>query len=225
MRRRQFLASATGVVLASTAGCLRSASEAGQRPLSENPVGQNLADQPRKGAHHDETDVTLVEFSNPNCGSCASFHEDTFPTIESEWLATGDATFYSRTPSVTAWAEKAEHALEEARQGDEAAYWHLKDRYFADQDDLTTDNVVAKTRTFLTEADAAFAVDPDAVAAAAEEKPHTDALETDERAASDASGSIGFPTPTTFVFEDGEFVTTLGNVDFEQFETAVESDA
>ena len=222
VRRRQFLAASAGAALVGTAGCLRAASDAGQRPLAENPVGQDLDDQPRLGPHHDETDITLVSFGNPNCGNCADFHAGTLAEIESEWVESGEATLYARTTTVTSWTESAVHALEEARRRAEPAYWTLKGEYYAHQTDLTTDNVVDRTRSFLAESD--VSVDADAVAGAARETPHTDAIAADERAANAASGSIGFPTPTTYLFEDGEFVTTLGDPGFEGFEAAVESD-
>jgi len=222
MRRRQFLAATAGAALVGTAGCLRSASDAGKRPLSSNPVGQDLDSQPRLGPHHEETDITLVSFENPNCGSCADFHAGTLDRLKSEWIEPGEATLYARAASVTSWAEAAVHALEAARKRSEPAYWELKGRYFERQDDLTTDNIVERTRSFLDESD--VAVDADAIARAADEKPHTDAIAADEQAASAASGSVGFPTPTTYLFEDGEFVTTLGDPGFEGFQTVVESD-
>jgi len=222
--RRAVLAGAVTVTLGGLAGCgSRTTAEAGRRPLSENPVGEDLDDQPRLGPHHEETDITLVTFDDPHCSYCASFHENGFQAIASKWVDTGRATLYVRGHSVTGgWGPAALHALEEAYRREESLYWQLTGQYFRHQDELTGETLVDRTRSFV--ADAAAAVDADAVARAAAEKPHTDAIDADERVAENALSGDGDATPTTFVFEGGEFRTTLGDEDFSAFQAAIESD-
>jgi len=224
LSRRAVLAGAATVALGGLAGCgSRTTAEAGRRSLPENPVGAGLVDQPRLGRPRSETEITLVTFDDPHCSYCAQFHENGFQTVESEWIDTGKATLYARGHGVTGgWGLPALHALEEARRRDERAYWQLTDRYFEHQNELTGDALVDRTRSFVADAD--VDVDADAVARAAAEKPHTDAIETDERAAEEALSGDGDATPTTFVFEGGEFRTTLGDADFSAFRAAVESD-
>lgn len=224
LSRRAVLAGAAAVAVGGLAGCgSRTTAEAGRRPLPENPVGENLNSQPRLGRPRSETEITLVTFDDPHCSYCAQFHENGFQRIRSEWIEAGRATLYVRGHSVTGgWGLAALHALEAARRRDERAYWQLTDRYFRHQGELTGDALADRTRSFLEEAD--VAVDADAVAQAAAEKPHTEAIATDERAAEQALSGDGDATPTTFVFEGGEFRTTLGDEDFAAFRAAVESD-
>jgi protein-disulfide isomerase len=224
LSRRAVLAGAATVALGGLAGCgSRTTAEAGRRSLPENPVAKNLDSQPRLGRPRSETAITLVTFDDPHCSYCREFHENGFQTIESEWIDTGRATLYVRGHSVTGgWGPAALHALEAARQRDERAYWDLVDRYFEHQDELTGDALAERTRSFVAGAD--VDVDADAVARAVAEKPHTEAVETDERAAEAALSGDGDATPTTFVFEGGEFRTTLGDEDFAAFRAAVESD-
>jgi protein-disulfide isomerase len=224
LSRRAVLASAATVALGGLAGCgSRTTAEAGRRSLSENPAGEDLDSQPRLGRRRSETEVTLVTFDDPHCSYCREFHENGFRTIESEWIDTGRATLYVRGHSVTGgWGPAALHALEEARQRDERAYWDLVDRYFEHQDELTGDALADRTRSFVADAD--VDVDADAVARAVAERPHTEAVEADERAAENALSGDGDATPTTFVFEGGEFRTTLGAEDFSAFQAAIESD-
>jgi len=222
--RRAVLAGAVTVAFGGLAGCgSRTTVEAGRRPLSENPVGEGLDDQPRLGRPRSETDITLVTFDDPHCSYCASFHENGFRAIESKWVDTGTATLYVRGHSVTGgWGPAALHALEEAYRRDESLYWQLTGQYFGHQDELTGETLVDRTRSFV--ADAETTVDADAVARAAADRPHTDAIDADERVAENALSGDGDATPTTFVFEGGEFRTTLGDEDFSAFRAAIESD-
>jgi len=218
--RRTFLASVGAVGFASLAGCLGGVgglTDAGKRSFAENPVASDVEGRPRLGAGHAKTDVTLVAYFGPSCPPCASFHDDTVQEIKSEWIDEGKATMYNRAmPFVEAWARPATHALYEVHSQRPAAYWDLKANYYDGQDDLTESNLVEKTREYLDAVD----VDVDAVTTAIEEEAH-DAVITADVEAADEAGITSIPT--TLVFEDGEFVTALGDDDFEAYQSAVQS--
>lgn len=216
MRRRTLLACGGALAAGSLAGCL-GPTGAGRRPLSENPVGQGLDQQPRLGPPHSEARLVLVSFQSPACTNCADFHDKTFPDIRREWLRTGTATFFARTAHVGGWAVAAAHALEETRRRTPELYWDLKGWYYENQLDMAEGDVADQTRSFLAD----DPVDAAAVAEAARTKPHTEALQTDASAFS--KGAYVPSTPTTWLFEDGEFVTVVYNQTFDSFVAAAES--
>ena len=214
--RRRVLAAAAGSGLAAIAGCLGGISEAGKRPFSENPIAENAADRPRLGPAREDSEIAIVEFFDPSCPSCASFHSGAFEQIESEWVEPGRATVYSLAyPIVEEWGERAIHGLVEVYRRSPDLFWDLKADYYAHQDELTDDSVVEMTESFLADAD----VDGEAVAEAVRTKPHASYVDADTDAA-DEAGVRG--VPTTFVFVDGEFVTTLNDDGFETYEATVE---
>lgn len=214
--RRGFLAGVATVGTLSVAGCLGGLSDAGRRPLEDNPVGRGLADRPRRGPSHEETPITLVEFTDPSCSYCASFYENAFQEIDAEWVETGEATVYNRfRPTVAEWGELAMHALLEAYERDPSLYWKLKAGYFARRDELSESTIATVTQDLLSAAD----VDADAVTAAIDEAAHEATIEADAAAADDA-GVDG--VPTTLVFVDGAFASALNDEDFGAFEAAVE---
>lgn len=218
-RRREVLSVVAGASVASLAGCTGGVSDAGERPLAENPVADGIDDRPGLGPGRESTEITLVGFSDPSCGYCASFHEETLPEIESEWVEAGRATVYDRWyPVVAEWGESAIHGLVEVhRQQRPEQYRALASSYFEHQDELSEETLVEHTRSVLD----GSAVDVEAVTRAIEDRSHGEYVSADV-AAAEAAGVSG--TPTTFVFVEGEWVTAVrGDAEFERFRTAVES--
>lgn len=215
--RRAFLATAASGAAISVAGCLGGGlSEAGQQPLAENPVGRDLDERPHVGPGHEKTRIALVEFTDPSCSFCASFHDGAFQEIQAEWVDPGEATVYNRfRPTVAEWGEQAMHGLFEVYDRQPSLYWDLKAGYFDRRDDLSTSALPAITEELLADAD----VDVDAVLAAIEEAAHEDRIENDASFAEEA-GVNG--VPTTLVFVEGAFSSALNDDDFGAFEAAVE---
>lgn len=220
--RRWFLRGlVAGAGVAGLAGCVGGLSDAGERPFGENPVAEAVGSRPRLGPPRAQTAITLVSFDDPSCPSCSSLHHGAFERIESEWVAEGRATVYSRAYYfVHDWARSAVNALLETHERDPTAYWDLKAAYYEHQDELDEGNVVERTGDLLEEIGAA--VDPEPVRTAARERTHESAIAADDEAA-EAAGIDG--VPTVFVFREGEFVTTLGDDRFDAYESAVESRA
>lgn len=224
--RRRFLGAlaATGTAVG-LAGCLGGLSDAGKRRFAENPVAAGVEQRPRRGPPREASAITLVAFDDPSCPSCADLHDGAFQRIETEWLATGRATLYSRMrPTVADWGRPAYNALLEAAGRDMATYLALEAAYYEHQGELTADNVAEKTGAFLADADSSVtrSVDPAAIVRASRERPHAATIDADAAAAKEA-GING--VPTVFVFREGEFVTTLGNDRFAAYRSAVESHA
>lgn len=211
LTRRHLLAGGTTLL---GAGCLGGqgsgdGTATGGQSLDSHPVGRALADQPRLG--NPDATATIIAFEDPSCPRCAAFERTTVPKIRSNLVEAGTATFVSRTiPVVYPWGKPAIQALESTFARDADAYWSLLHHYFDRQDEFGTDNVLARTRTFLSEE---TSVDGGSVVADAERKAHDDAVRTDLSAseAADVSG-----TPTVFLFRDGQYRTrATGSVSFD----------
>lgn len=215
--RRSFVAAAAAAGVGAVAGCLGGLSEAGQTSFADNPVARDVDDRPRLGPPHSETELTIVTYSDPSCPSCATYHENGFQAVQSNWVEDGRATVYERVfPYVAPWGENAIHGLAEVYRRDPPSFWELKDSYYANYDALSEDSVVEETRSYVAELD----VDTDAVVEAVREKPNEAYVSADVDTGEEA-GIDG--VPTTFLFSEGEFVTTLGSEGFDAFELAVES--
>lgn len=224
--RRGFLSGTVGAT-AALGGCLGGSSESrnatetttlelmtsGSSDVSfSHPAASGINDQPTLGDRG--RDGVIVAFEDPSCPTCRRFHEQTFPAIKSDLVATGDVAYVVRGyPIIYPWGQPASKALEATFARDAAAVWDLADFYFDNQRGLDADSVRSRTRQFLTDA---TGVDGDAVVTALDEQATTSAVQTDLDAgeAADVSG-----TPTFFLFRDGEFQTTVsGAQDFTVFE-------
>jgi protein-disulfide isomerase len=217
--RRRFLALAAagaGVL----AGCTDASAPGGTGDglLGGHPAAQAIESQPRLGPPLAEATAVVVAFEDPSCTTCGRFERTTFPKLKADLVDPGTAAFvYRGVPVVYPWGEPAVQALESTYARDEAAFWALKDHYYAEQDAFTPENTLDRTGEFLaseTELDAA------AVVADAREKRHDDAVQAD-LSASSAAGASG--VPTFFLFRDGSFRTSItGAQSFDVFASALE---
>lgn len=215
--RRQFLATAVGAAITGMAGCSGGGeiTEAGKKPFESNPVSEGVDERPKLGQPRSETDITIVNFTDPSCPPCSTFHDNAFQKIRSNWVDEGKATVFVRLyPFVADWADAAGHALAEVQQRNPAEYWSLSSSYYEAQEQLVRENIAEKTRQFLADSD----VDADAVAEAAIQEDNHGYLDADDDAVQ-AAGVYG--VPTNFLFENGEFVTTLMDENFGAFKSAV----
>jgi protein-disulfide isomerase len=77
--------------------------------------------------------VTLVEFSDYECGYCARHVKQTLPEIEKQYVKTGKLRYVFRDFPIASHklAPKAHEAA--ACAGDQGKYWEMHDRLFANQ--------------------------------------------------------------------------------------------
>lgn len=193
--------------------------------LPDHPALTELDAEPALGPAPGEAPGLVVGFEDPACISCRRFEEGTLPRLKSDHVANGQLTFVYRVLPITyAWGRPATQALEatyaaateDGAGRDAAAFWNLKDHYYAEQDAFSIDNVLDRTETYLaseTDLDAA------AVVEAAREKRHDDRVQADMDAA-EASDAVA--TPTFFLFRDGEFKTSImGAQSYDVFATTL----
>ena len=244
MNRRTFLTTA-GAAMVATAGCLgenqggeatdemesttdgpdsttgeptdaMTASSDGNA-LSGHPTAANIADQPVLGPDPLTAPAIIISFSDPSCPSCARFESNTVPEIESNLAEEGKAAYvYRNMPIIYPWGKPAVQTLEATFAHDPEAFWTLKDYYYGSQGSFDTDNVFERTRTFLADS---TDVDAEAVVSEAEARKHDDAVQADLTAGNEGGVSS---TPTSFLFKNGEHVTTItGPRSYTVFEEAL----
>lgn len=224
MNRRTFLAS-TGVTTTVLAGCLgggsetgssSGAAESGGQSIESHPAAANLDSQPRLGSL-DEAQHTIVAFKDPSCPRCRVFKESTVPEIRSELVSPNKAAYVLRNyPIVRPWGEPATHALEATADRSVPAHWKLERHYYDVQEDISAENVLAKTRTFL---ESNTDLTADDVISDIETDAYSDAISADRTAGEKAGINT---TPAILLFRDGEYATTAtGSVSYDVIATAL----
>ncbi|MFB6074636.1 MAG: DsbA family protein [Haloarculaceae archaeon] len=172
--------------------------------LADSPVTTDLASQPHHGPDPTAADAVVVEFSDPSCPPCATFHREIMPDLESQLLDPHDVSFVARDVGVVhEWAPRAVRAEDATFDRDADAYWALKDFYYGHQSELTTENVLSRTETFLadeTDLDAA------AVVADVRDDAYQDVVDADRQA---FEGSTARGVPAFYLFRDGEYRTRI----------------
>lgn len=232
--RRSVLGMGGAALLGSLAGCTdgndpasdttTTGSDAGgesspsENSLAEHPGADGLESQPFLGADPTAAEAVIVAFEDPSCPTCRRFEHDTLPTLRSELLEPGRASFVFRGLGIIYdWGEPAAKALEATFARSEPAHWALKDHFYDAQSNFDTANVLDLTETFLddeTEVDGTAVVE-DVESGAADEKYTIDM---------DAASAVGIrATPTFLLFRDGQYVTkATGAVSYDVFATALE---
>jgi len=170
----------------------------------DHPALAALAGQPYRGPTPGTAPGLIVAFEDPSCTNCERFNTGTLPTLESELVEPGEATYvYRNFPYAYEWGKPAMQALEATYARSESAFWGLKTHYFETQGEFSGSNVLDRTRKFLaseTDLDAA------AVVAYADAKEFDAAVERDIDAGENA-GVVS--TPTFYLFSEGEFLTEI----------------
>jgi protein-disulfide isomerase len=202
MDRRRFVASLGAAGTVGLTGCLGGQDGEGDTvPLGSHPVSEDLDDQPSIG--DSEAETAIVAFEDPSCHSCHSFEMNVLPTMREEMIETGETRFYYRlfTVPVQEWGTDASKALEATYASDEAAFWELK-RFYYEEFDFSTDDVLPRTREFLADT----AVDADAVIEGARNGEFDDEVDSD-RSVGEEAGVQG--TPTFFLIDGDEVVASV----------------
>lgn len=207
--------------LAGFAGCLGAVGGGGGNDGADGgPSGQSLAEhaaatdveaQPSLGPNPLEATATIVAFEDPSCARCRAFEQNVVPELQSD-IDAGTLSLVSRTyPVVYPWGKPAVQALEATYNRDKGVFWGLFNHYFDEQDRFSTDNVLNRTRTWLS---SNTDLDADAVVSDAEAKTFDSDVQAD-LTAGDNAGADGV-TPSLFLFRDGTYRTKAqGSVSYD----------
>lgn len=220
--RRGVLGLSGGALLAVVGGAFTAGvlwnDDGDEDSLEGHPSTLGFRSQPTYGATPSNAEGIIVAFEDPSSPACARFERDTFPELRERFLDAGTVSFVFRNvPVDRPWGDPACLALEATYDRDEAAFRALKDHYFRSQDQIDAENVVDRTRQFLTYE---TEVDASAVISDVEQEAHRDPLDIDMRASHDAGVDR---TPTFYLFRDDEFVTELvGEQSPQTFEDSLE---
>jgi len=99
-------------------------------------VEVSVDDDPARG--DPSAPVTMIEFSDFECPFCARFFEQTLPTIEERYVATGKVRFVYRDFPIPALHA---HALKAAEAGgcanEQGKFWELHNKIFENQATMT----------------------------------------------------------------------------------------
>lgn len=164
----------------------------------------------------DESAENMIEvYEDLECPFCKRLEEDTMPMIEENYVETGEAKIiWNDNPleELHPWAKQGAVVMECVyREGGNDAFWDVKDKVFANQDEISTDNVEEKIKSYAYEEGLEEgSLDQCITSGDAEDAVEEDINEADERGASG--------TPTTFV--NGEKI--VGAQPYESFEGAIE---
>ena len=95
-----------------------------------------LGDAPFKG--NANATVTLVEFTDYECGFCARHVKETVPQLERDYIATGKLKYVFRSFPLESIHQQSFKAHEAAAcAGEQGKFWEMHDRIFTNQTALT----------------------------------------------------------------------------------------
>ena len=108
---------------------------------AQREIVLSLADAPFKG--NANAAVTLVEFTDYECGFCSRHVKETFPQIEHDYIETGKVKYVFRNFPLESIHKQSFKAHEAATcAADQGKFWEMHDRLFASQPALTPDQLI-----------------------------------------------------------------------------------
>jgi protein-disulfide isomerase len=118
--------STTGSVRAPSAGAPSAGAPSAGGSLDPDELGFDSGDE--------DAPIQIVEFSDFGCGYCARFHNEVFPTLEREYIASGKVVWKYVPMVLGIFGANAELAAEVGEcAGEQDRFAAMRDRLFADQ--------------------------------------------------------------------------------------------
>lgn len=109
------------------------------QPPPFKPVRLNIEAAPALGSA--TAKVTLVEFTDYQCGYCARHSRDTLPQIKKEYIDTGKVKYVLRDLPIETIHPRAFEAAQAAHcAGDQGRYWEMHDKLFGAQKDMSPEH-------------------------------------------------------------------------------------
>jgi protein-disulfide isomerase len=94
--------------------------------------------------------VTIIEYASLSCSHCASFHTETLPKVQKNWIDTGKANYVLRD---LPWDNMAFGMAKIARCAPPAQFYSLIDIFFTKQKDIfTSANPLEELKTITAQA-------------------------------------------------------------------------
>jgi protein-disulfide isomerase len=98
-------------------------------------IRMNLGDGPWLGSK--DAPMTMVEFTDYQCGFCRQFHVATFPELKKKYIDTGKLRFVSRDLPLDFHSNAARAAQAARCAGDQQEFWQMRDRLMTNADKLS----------------------------------------------------------------------------------------
>lgn len=183
MRRRALLVATSASVAGTFAGCIGGGTDGS---------GDDELSAPIKG--DSDADVLLQSWEDFRCPHCRTFHLETLPAIESEYVEPGRVKVQRHDFPIPidgwSWSLGGAARCVQDRQGDDA-FWTFADYVYERQSDVTEGTVRAGAE--------AAGADPDAVESAMESGDYRSVLEADRQRGAEKGVDA---TPAVFVNGD-----------------------
>ena len=184
--------------------------------FEDHPAVSDLAEQPILG-DLTEASATVVDFSDPGCHVCRSFHRGTFYELEERLIESGDMAFVFRSYPVRGFATSVpgSQLLLSTHHHEPDAFWEFKTFLYDEQPDLSVENIYDESASFLE----GRVDDPTTIVEDAREERFDEEIQTNVDAG-EAAGAGGV-TPVFYLFEDGSYLTEIsGNQSYDVFASA-----
>jgi protein-disulfide isomerase len=104
---------------------------------SPSPIGTEIDVSDSRLRGEPTAKLTLVEFSDYQCGFCARYMRQTYPQLEAEYIKTGKLRLMLVDMPIESIHKVAFKGAETARcAGEQGKYWEMHDRLFSKQEAL-----------------------------------------------------------------------------------------
>lgn len=129
---------------------IRQLLEKGSKPAatasvdSSGKVRMNLENGPWLG--NKDAPLTIVEFTDYQCGFCQRFHTATFPELRKKYIDTGKVRFVSRDLPLDFHSNAFRAAISARCAGDQGQFWALRDLMVANPSRLSPEDILGYAR-------------------------------------------------------------------------------
>lgn len=113
---------------------------------AQRDIVLSVADAPFKG--NPNAAVTLVEFTDYQCGFCSRYIKEAFPQIDHDYIQTGKLKYVFRNFPLESMHQQAFKAHEAAAcAGDQGKFWQMHDLLFTKQSELSPPQLITYAQT------------------------------------------------------------------------------
>ena len=167
---------------------------------------------------NEDANVTIYMFEDFECPFCQRFEQNAYKDIVSDYVETGKARIvwkdYPLPPRIHPWAGPAAANMECVYRQDEEAFWTIKNKIFANQNSITTENVENTIVQWASEE----GLNGEEIRSCAAQEDVKNEINSDMK----EGGQLG--TPTVFISKTGEteYTKISGAQPYSVFQNAIE---
>lgn len=184
----------------------------------ENTQNIDLSSENQPILGQKDANVTIYMFEDYECPFCQRFEQNAYKDIVSNYVETGQVRIvwkdYPLPERIHPWANPAATHMECVYRQDEEAFWTIKDKIFANQDSISTENVEDTIVEWASEE----GLNGEEIRSCADQEDVQQAVDSDM----EEGGQLG--TPTLFITKTGEsdYTKISGAQPYSVFQNAIE---